>query len=155
MKQFLYILPHPDDGEVLTPHMIQHSVNLGYKVFEHLSCCDEYGTTRVEWKGNKIQRIRRAEMGESAKVYYYESKVFKEKTREIHPITVIWGPYIDGHVPHNKESIEYYRNLILNIRPDAIFIPDPFFPVGLHNDHIISGLSSYLALKSLAENVRP
>ncbi len=158
MKKFLFILPHPDDGEVLTPNMIQHALTKGYAVIEHLSCCDEYGTTNYEWKGKKIQAIRRIEMENSAKVYVQElnkKKEFEGIPSHIVPIQVIWGPFIDGHVPYNKESVEYYRNLIVSIRPDAVFIPDPFFPIGTHQDHINTGKSAFMALKSLKKEEKP
>lgn len=158
MRKFLFILPHPDDGEVLTPNMIQHALVKGYAVIEHLSCCDEYGTTNDEWKGKKIQAIRRIEMENSARVYYEEIlKKLKNGQENSHiiPIQVLWGPFIDGHVPHNKESVQYYRNLILSIKPYAVFIPDPFFPIGTHHDHINTGKSAFFALKSLNEQDRP
>lgn len=158
MKKFLFILPHPDDGEVLTPHMIQHALREGNLVIQHLACCDEYGTTIDEWKGNKIRNMRKKEMENAASVTYNE--IF-QKTKNlnsnitIQPIRLIWGPYIDGHVPFNKESIEYYKNLIVSEKPDIVFIPDPFFPVGTHHDHINTGYSSYFALKSLHISERP
>ena len=158
MKKFLFILPHPDDGEVLTPNMIQHALEKGYSVIQHLSCCDEYGTMNDDWKGKKIQAIRRSEMLTAAKVYYEKIKnKLSESDYKSHivPIQVLWGPFIDGHVPHNKDSELYYRNLILSIKPDAVFIPDPFFPIGNHQDHINTGKSSYLALKSLKFEDRP
>ncbi len=158
MRKFLFILPHPDDGEVLTPNMIQHALNKGYAVIEHLSCCDEYGTTNNEWKGKKIQAIRRIEMMNSARVYYEEILKKMKSTKEqshIIPIQVLWGPFIDGHVPFNKDSVQYYRDLILSIRPDAIFIPDPFFPIGTHRDHINTGKSAFFALKNLNKKDRP
>jgi LmbE family N-acetylglucosaminyl deacetylase len=45
--------------------------------------------------------------------------------------------------------------LIHSLNPYAVFIPDPFFPIGNHQDHINTGKSSYLALKSLKPEDRP
>ncbi|MHA1819789.1 MAG: PIG-L deacetylase family protein [Promethearchaeota archaeon] len=147
-KRVLIVCPHPDDGEVLAQQLIVHSLKCGYEVIELLATCDEYGTTRDDFKGRRIQRIRRAEMRAAAKAYGVD-----ENKKPL--VKLAWMNYIDIHVPFNKHSVSRLKDFILRVKPDIIIGPDPFLEFDGHPDHINTGLNYYFALKKIAKQDRP
>jgi LmbE family N-acetylglucosaminyl deacetylase len=144
----LLVCPHPDDGEVLGHQFCVQSVKAGYDVHEVLACCDEYGTLRDEFKGVRIQRIRRHEMITSAKEYGVDKD--GNSLIKLH-----WMDYIDIHVPFSKKSVERLKRFILKIKPDYIIGPDPFVQIDGHTDHLNTGRNYYYALKAIKPEQRP
>lgn len=147
-RRILFIAPHADDIEVMCYSTCQAAVDAGFEVHECLASADEYGTAKVEWRGRRIARIRKWEMQRSTLKYGMDKH---GKSR----IQLHWMPFIDGHVPFNALSVQKYQKLIEEIQPWAIFGPDPFFPYGLHDDHIHTGQNYYFALKGLDTAKRP
>jgi LmbE family N-acetylglucosaminyl deacetylase len=147
-KRILFIAPHADDVEVLSASTCQAAVDLGWDVHQNLSCADEYGTDRPEFRGRRLAKIRKAEMNTVANMYGVDSEG-KAK------VTLHWMHYIDGHVPCTKESVAAYRKFIMDLKPDIILGPDPFLAVGRHQDHLATGKNYYFALKSIPPSQRP
>jgi LmbE family N-acetylglucosaminyl deacetylase len=144
----LFIAPHADDIEVLVASSCLAAVQAGWEVHECLACADEYGVSQPDFKGPRIARIRKWEMREAARRYGTTPE--GELNIQLH-----WMPYIDGHVPFTIESVRRYQTLIQTIRPTIVFLPDPFFPVGLHQDHLNTGYNAFFALKRLPPAERP
>jgi LmbE family N-acetylglucosaminyl deacetylase len=144
----LIVCPHPDDCEVLANQFCIQSIKLGNEVHELLSTCDEYGTEQEDFKGPRIQRIRRHEMIEASRVYGVDDK--GDSLIHLH-----WSNYIDIHTPFNRESVERMKRFILKIQPTIIVGPDPFIQVDAHPDHINTGRNYYFALKRIEEPMRP
>jgi LmbE family N-acetylglucosaminyl deacetylase len=147
-RRILFINPHADDTEVLYSSTCQAAVEAGFEVHECLSNADEYGTPRIDFRGRRLARIRKKEMYKAAQVYGVDASGRPK-------IILHWLPYIDGHVPFNRESINRYRTLIEEIRPWAIFGPDPFFAMDKHPDHIQVGRNYFFALRNIPEDQRP
>ena len=147
-KRILFIAPHADDIEILCNSTCQAAVKSQYQVHECLACADEYGTSRVDFRGRRLARIRKSEMNAVSKLYGTDKKGNAK-------ITLHWMPYIDGFVPFTKESVSRYRRLILDLNPWLIFGPDPFFTIDSHPDHLNTGRNYYFALKSIPEHERP
>ncbi|MCP4761583.1 MAG: PIG-L family deacetylase, partial [archaeon] len=138
----LIICPHPDDGEIFAPQICIQAIKAGYEVHQLLSCCDEYGSSIDEFKGKRIQRIRKHEMICASKAYGVDQD--GNAILKLH-----WANYIDGFVPFDKKSIDRYKKFILKIKPDIILGPDPFIHCDGHRDHIATGKNYYYALKSI------
>ena len=61
-RKVLFFIPHPDDLEFSCPLIVIKMLRLGYDVVEVLMTNGEYGTTRTEFKGQRIARIRKKEL---------------------------------------------------------------------------------------------
>jgi LmbE family N-acetylglucosaminyl deacetylase len=148
LTRILFIAPHADDIEVLCASTCQAAVDLGWEVHQNLSCADEYGTDRVDFRGRRLARIRKAEMAKVARTYGVDAA---DQAR----VHLHWMHYIDGHVPFSRESVRSYKKFILDLSPDIICGPDPFFTIDRHTDHMAVGRNYYFALKSMIPNQRP
>jgi len=144
----LFVNPHPDDGEAFCPNFCIQSVRFGWEVHQLLATCDEYGTPRAEFKGKRIQQIRRSEMVKAANAY--GKNLNGNSFVKLH-----WMNYIDGYVPHNKKAIRRLQKFILKLNPDVIVGPDPFIYMDGHVDHMAVGKNYYFALKWMNPNQRP
>jgi len=146
--KLLFVNPHPDDVEFACASTCQQAVELGWDVYEILMTSDEYGTTRNDFKGERIRRIRKHEMLEAAKVY--------GTNQDGSPIIkLIWFGEIDGYLPFNRDVFLRLRKKVLNIKPDVIIGPDSFFSLDLHPDHKHTGWLIYLIVKSIEPSKRP
>ncbi|QEE16670.1 PIG-L deacetylase family protein [Promethearchaeum syntrophicum] len=146
--KILFVNPHPDDGEAFCANLCIQAVKYGWRVHQVLATCDEYGTPRAEFKGKRIQRIRRSEMVKAAESYGVNQK-------GIAHVKLHWMNYIDGYVPYNKEAINRLMKFILKLNPDVIIGPDPFIYMDGHVDHMAVGRNYYFALKGMNPNQRP
>jgi LmbE family N-acetylglucosaminyl deacetylase len=118
--RLLIVNAHPDDTEFTCASTIKKCIDLGWEIFEILMTCDEYGTSRDDFKGYRIRKIRKHEMEEAAKVYGVNEDG-KPK------IKLIWFGEIDGYLPFNKKIFEKLKLKIKEINPD-IKSADAFFP---------------------------
>ena len=146
--KLLIVNPHPDDGEAFSANFCYQAVRTGWDVHQVLATCDEYGTPLAEFKGKRIQRIRRFEMEKAAKSYGIDDY-------EIPYVKLHWMNYIDGYVPHNKKAIKRLQKFILKLNPDVIIGPDPFIYMDGHVDHMAVGKNFYFALKWMNPKQRP
>lgn len=144
----LIINAHPDDAEFTCASTCKQAIDLDWEVYEILMTSDEYGTTRNDFKGERIKKIRKHEMREAAKVY------------GTHPngspkLNLIWFGEIDGYLEFNIRVFNKLKKLILNIKPDVVIGPDSFFSLDLHNDHKHTGWLVYIAIKTIEPLKRP
>ena len=146
--KLLFINPHPDDTEFTSASICKQAVDLGWDVSQILMTTDEYGTSRNDFKGNRIKRIRKHEMEEAAKVYGVNSDGTSK-------VKLLWFGEIDGHLPFNRDIYLKLKKLILEIKPDIILGPDSFYSLDLHPDHKHTGWLIYLIIKSIGPSKRP
>ncbi len=144
----LVICPHPDDGEMGCGEFCIQAINADWNVHELLMTTDEYGTTRNDFKGDRIKAIRKNEMIRAARRYGLDKK--GDSKLKLH-----WANYIDGFVPCNMKSIIRLQKFILKIKPSIIIGPDPFAYYDAHKDHIATGKNFYFALKWMNPVDRP
>ncbi|MHA1730456.1 MAG: PIG-L deacetylase family protein [Promethearchaeota archaeon] len=144
----VFFLPHPDDESVLCPVTLYKLVQRGHDVTLVLSTSDEYGTSRVEFKGERIRRIRRTEMYSAARVYGVDARGrFK--------IRVVWLGYIDGHLPVSVEARDRVERVLRDEAPDYVVTTDRWYPLDCHNDHLNTGALVLLAMRRLPPGDRP
>lgn len=148
MKRILVINPHADDAEFTCATTLKRAIDLGWPVTQVLMTSDEYGTTRDDFKGKRMKRIRVHEMEEAARTYGTDAD---GNTK----MKLIWFGEIDGHLPFNHDVFTRLRNIVLDFQPDIIFGPDSFFSMDLHPDHERTGWLVYLVVKSLEPSQRP
>ncbi|MHA1678192.1 MAG: PIG-L deacetylase family protein [Promethearchaeota archaeon] len=148
IMKLLIINPHPDDAEFTCACTIKQALDLGWDVYEVLMTSDEYGTSRNDFKGKRIRRIRKHEMREAAKAY-------GTKLDGKPKINLIWFGEIDGYLPFNKRVFLKLKTLILNLKPHVVIAPDSFFSLDLHPDHLHTGWLVYVAIKSMKPFQRP
>ncbi|MHA1714106.1 MAG: PIG-L deacetylase family protein, partial [Promethearchaeota archaeon] len=148
MIRLLIINPHPDDAEFTCASTCKQAVDLGWDVHEILMTSDEYGTTRDEFKGERIKRIRIHEMIEAAKVY----GVNEDGTPKI---KLIWFGEIDGHLRFTRSVFLKLKKMIQDFKPRIVIAPDSFFSMDLHPDHLKTGWLAYIAIKSIPPPERP
>lgn len=146
--RLLIVNAHPDDTEFTCASTIKKCVDLGWDVFEILMTCDEYGTSRDDFKGKRIRRIRKHEMEEATKVYGINANGTPK-------IKLIWFGEIDGYLPFNKIVFEKLKSKVKEINPDIVIGPDSFFSQDLHPDHTHTGWLVYLVVKSIRTQNRP
>lgn len=146
--KLLIVNPHPDDGEAFCANICAQAVRFGWEIHQVLATCDEYGTPIVEFKGKRIQQIRKHEMMKAAKAYGIDS--YGNSIVKLH-----WMNYIDGYVPHNRTAVIRLQNFILKLDPDVVIGPDPFIYMDGHVDHIAVGKNYYFALKWMNSKQRP
>ncbi|MHA1720958.1 MAG: PIG-L deacetylase family protein, partial [Promethearchaeota archaeon] len=146
--KLLIINPHPDDGEAFCANICVQGVKAQWEVHQLLATCDEYGTPRAEFKGKRIQKIRRNEMIKAAKAYGVDNN-------GVTYVRLHWMNYIDGYVPHNKKAIYRLQKFILKLKPDVIVGPDPFLYMDGHVDHMAVGKNFFFALKWMNPSQRP
>jgi LmbE family N-acetylglucosaminyl deacetylase len=148
VRRVVFFNPHADDVEVFCSSTCQSAIDAGLEVHQVLSNADEFGTPRIEFRGRRISRIRKWEMYKASKEYGLD-KIGKPK------MILHWLHNIDGFDAFNRDTMTTYRNLLLNLKPWAVFGPDPFFPLDFHQDHIATGRNYFFALKSIAQVDRP
>ncbi len=142
----LFFAPHADDIEMGAPFMCLEALRLGNHVTEALSTNDEYGTSNLNFKGERIKRIRIYEMNRAAEVY---------KKYTGNQINLIWAGFIDGFLPLNKISLNFVMKIIRKEKPDIIFAPDPWYAIDFHRDHLNTARLVYFALKRLKKHELP
>ncbi|MHA1272196.1 MAG: PIG-L deacetylase family protein [Promethearchaeota archaeon] len=134
----LFVVPHPDDLEFGVGIICIEALKAGFEVVEVVMTGGEYGTKLNDFKGVRIKRIRARELENSIKVY--EKYLGKS-------IKLVKLGFIDGHLRLNRKNLNKIIDLLKREKPKYIFIPDPFFPVDFHNDHINTGKLIYIAAK--------
>ena len=146
--KLLFINPHPDDTEFTSASTCKQAVDLGWDVFQLLMTTDEYGTSRNDFKGHRIKKIRKHEMEEAAKIYGLNLDGSSK-------VKLIWFGEIDGHLPFNRDVYSRLKKIILDINPNIVIGPDSFFSLDLHPDHKHTGWLIYIIIKSIEPKKRP
>ncbi len=144
----LVILPHPDDGEAMLPCTILRLVQAGHDVTMALATSDHYGTKDPAFKGRRMERIRKAEMRQAARVY----GIRPDGTSKIR---LAWVGFVDGHTPKTRPALERVQQLITEVRPHLIFGADPINTIDEHNDHVNIGWLTLWAVHALPPAQRP
>ncbi len=146
--RILIILPHPDDGEALLPCTVHQLVQDGHNVTMALATSDHYGTKDPAFKGRRMERIRKEEMRQAARVYGL-------RPDESPKIRLAWIGFVDGHTPKTPSALERVQRLIADIRPHLIFGADPINTIDEHHDHVTIGWLTLWAVQRLPATQRP
>jgi LmbE family N-acetylglucosaminyl deacetylase len=146
--KLLFVNAHPDDVEFTCASMCKQAIDLGWETIQLLMTCDEYGTARDDFKGKRIQRIRKHEMEEAAKVYGL-------KPDGTPKLNLTWFGEIDGYIPFNRDVFLRLKKKVVEINPDIVIGPDSFFSLDLHPDHKHTGWLIYYVVKSIEPKKRP
>ncbi len=144
--KILYFSPHADDLEFGISLTCIESLRLGNEVVEVLMTNCEYGTHRIDFKGNRLKKIRMWELDKAAKIY---------KKHTDNQIKIIKMGYIDGFLSLNKNTLNSVVKILRKEKPDLIFAPDPWYAIDFHNDHLNTGRLVYFAMKKLKKTELP
>ncbi|MHA1129240.1 MAG: PIG-L deacetylase family protein [Candidatus Helarchaeota archaeon] len=131
--RILFLNAHADDSEFCSGNT-EIQLAKTHEVFIACMTMDEYGTSRDEFKGKRIARIRKKEMECAAKIVGAKLN---------------WLGFIDGYLPFNKDSYQAIKHLLERIQPDVVFAPEPLFTLDFHNDHVNTGKLAYLVIKHM------
>ncbi len=139
----LCIGAHPDDIEGGCANTVFNWVRSNARVTCILTTGGEYGLPRkyVRFYGKRLRAIRAREMRQAVSAY----GTYPDGTPKI---ALRWLGFIDGFVQATPSLLKRLRNLIIEIRPEILIIPDPYFPADWHRDHRRTG---YAVLKVLQE----
>lgn len=143
---FMFVTPHSDDIELGTPFLYLQAIRRGHRVIEVIMTNNEFGTTRDEFKGERLKKIREMELRNANAVY--------EKGTN-NKVETIYMDYIDGTLPLNLESVTRTADLIRQKKPDVIITCDPWYAQDFHADHLNTGRCIFFALYHLSESERP
>lgn len=146
MKKIVFFVPHPDDLEFGASLLCFESLRLGHDVVEILMTNGQYGTDRVEFRGKRLEKIRKHEIENSVRVYNEYSN---------NTLRLIRMGYIDGQLPLDLPTIRAVRDLIVKEAPDLLFAPDPWHAIDSHPDHLNTGRLVYHALLLLKPHQLP
>ncbi len=131
--RILFLNAHADDSE-FTSGSTEIILAKRHEVIIACMTMDEYGTSRDDFKGKRIARIRKREM---------------ERAARIVGAKLDWLGFIDGYLPLNKRSYQIVKNYIEKIQPHVVFAPEPLFTLDFHNDHVNTGILAYLVVKNM------
>jgi LmbE family N-acetylglucosaminyl deacetylase len=146
--KLLFVNPHPDDTEFTSASTCKQAVDRGWDVYQLLITSDEYSTSRNDFKGKRIRKIRIHEMEEAAKLYGLNPDGTSK-------VKLVWFGEIDGYLPFNREVYLRLRKIVIDLNPDIVIGPDSFFSLDLHPDHKHTGWLIYIVVKSIEILKRP
>jgi LmbE family N-acetylglucosaminyl deacetylase len=144
--KILFFSPHADDLEFGASLPCMQALKLGNEVIEVLMTNCEYGTSCVEFKGNRLKRIRMRELEKAAKIYEKQAR---------NELKIVKLGFIDGFLPLDEKSVNSVLKLIRDEKPRVIFAPDPWYAIDFHYDHLNTGRLVYFALKRLKKEELP
>ncbi len=144
----LVILPHPDDGEALLPCTILRLVRAGHDVTMALATSDHYGIKNPAFKGWRMERIRKAEMRQAARIYGLRPDGTPK-------LRLAWIGFVDGHTPKTAPALARIQQLIADVQPHLIFGADPLNTIDEHHDHVAIGWLTLWAVQRLPAAQRP
>lgn len=131
MQKYLFIGPHPDDIEVGAGGTVAKLCRMGKEVHFLVITDGAYGTDKTEYDKDELIALRQAETRKSADILGVKSVTFL--------------PYRDGG-DYDENAVKYdIMKKILEIKPDAVFCPDPHLKTECHTDHLKTGRASSAA----------
>ncbi len=145
----LVFAAHPDDVEACFPNTMKNLVKWGCEVTQVYSTGGEYGAPKnPEFFGKRLQRIRRREMEEALKAYGTDE-------RGAAKIKLEWMGEIDGYLQVDPPTYQKIRTIYDRVKPEVVFIADPFLSIDWHNDHIRTAFMAYHYMKKMEPAARP
>ncbi len=144
--KILIFAPHPDDLEFGASAICIDALRLGNQVVEVLMTDGHYGTKHLEFRGNRLKKIREREL-------IHVNQIYKQFTGN--QVRIIKLGFIDGFLLINKKSMEAACKVLREEKPDVVLAPDPFYSIDLHRDHLNTGRLLYFALKRLKPQEQP
>ncbi len=144
--KILVLAPHPDDLEFGASAICIDALRLGNEVVEVLMTDGHYGTKHLEFRGNRLKKIREREL-------IRVNNIYKKFTGN--QVRIIKLGFIDGFLLINKQSIDAVCKVLCEEKPDVVLAPDPWYSIDLHRDHLNTGRLLYFALKRLTSQEIP
>jgi LmbE family N-acetylglucosaminyl deacetylase len=126
VNKVLCVAPHPDDCEVGVGGTIASLSRKGKDVYMVIATDGSLGTSDPNLAPQKLAEIRRQEQEEAVKILGVKK--------------VLWLGYKDGYMPYSKEARAKLITIIRFLKPDLVFVPDPWLPYEAHVDHRNTGL---------------
>lgn len=99
--KILFFSPHADDLEFGASLPCMQALKLGNDVVEVLMTNCEYGTSCVEFKGNRLKRIRMRELEKAAKIYEIQAR---------NELKIVKLGFIDGFLPWTKNLLTLFSS---------------------------------------------
>lgn len=122
----LCIAPHPDDCEIGAGGTIASLAKKKRKIHILVATDGSMGTFDPGLSPARLVNIRKAEQEEAARILGVE--------------TVYWLGYRDTSMPYNEEARLRIVHFIRLLKPDLVFVPDPWLTYEAHPDHRVVGL---------------
>lgn len=131
-KTVLFVGPHPDDIEISSGALVKQMTNRGVKVHFLIATDGGAGSFDPKAKAEDVILQRKKE-SENAAAF-------------LNATSVDILPFEDGGIYSLEEMTVAIAKKIIEIKPDAVFAPDPSLPTEVHPDHINVGIAARNAL---------
>lgn len=123
--EYLFIGPHPDDIEVGAGATVSRLVEMGKKVTYLIATDGCYGSPTADYDKKELIATRQKESIAAAELL---------GVKEVHFL-----PFSDGGLYDQKELTIAIAKKIVEIKPKAVFAPDPNLQTECHIDHLNVG----------------
>ncbi len=127
-EHYLFIGPHPDDIEVGAGATVSKLMEMGKKVTYLIATDGCYGSLTADYDKAELIKTRQAEAIEAAKY--------------LGVTDVRFLPYSDCGLYDVSELRNAIARAIVEIKPNAVFAPDPNLQTECHVDHLNVGRAS-------------
>ena len=124
-EHYLFIGPHPDDIEVGAGATVSRLVEMGKKVTYLIATDGCYGSQTADYNKDDLIATRQREALDAAKTLGVKEVYFR--------------PYSDCGLYNLTELTTEIAKKIVEIKPDAVFGPDPNLQTECHVDHLNVG----------------
>ena len=131
-KTVLFVGPHPDDIEISSGALVKQMTSRGVKVHFLIATDGGAGSFNPQAQASEVMATRKKE-SENAAAFLKATSV------EI-------LPFEDGGIYSLEDMTVAIAKKIIEIKPDAVFAPDPMLPTEVHPDHINVGIAARNAL---------
>lgn len=131
-SRYLFIGPHPDDIETACAPTVKKLTDAGKEVVFLVATDGRMGAIDPALEGDALIAIRQGEARASAKLLGVDRVVFL--------------PFVDGGMYSVEELAAELSRQIVQIRPEAVFAPDPDVISECHADHIKTGLAAKMSM---------
>lgn len=126
--EYLFIGPHPDDIEVGAGATVSKLVEMGKKVTYLIATDGCYGSQTADYDKQELIKTRQQESIEAARLMGVENVHFL--------------PFSDCGIYDQGELTRAIAKKIIEIKPKAVFAPDPNLQTECHIDHLNVGRAS-------------
>ena len=127
-KEYLFIGPHPDDIEVGAGATVSRLVEMGKKVTYLIATDGCYGSPTADYVKEDLIKTRQEEAIAAANYL---------GVKDVHFL-----PFSDCGLYDQTELMQAIAKKIIEIKPEAVFAPDPNLLTECHVDHLNVGKAS-------------
>ncbi|MGD9604666.1 MAG: PIG-L deacetylase family protein [Bacilli bacterium] len=131
-KTVLFVGPHPDDIEISSGALVKQMTKKGVQVHFLIATDGGAGSFDPKAKASDVIATRKIESENAAR--------FLGATN----LEIL--PFEDGGIYSLEDMTVAIAKKIIDIKPDAVFAPDPMLPTEVHPDHLNVGIAARNAL---------